>query len=236
MIDFSEKNINFFNENGFIKIKNFLSKDKVNQILKIANEHLLKKIEPIETENSFHNISQKINPIPRRLRDVYFRNSIFKEWMENIEVHKIVEKLLQKNVTIELKHHNSIMTKIAHKSMSSEWHQDIRYWNFSDDNLISIWLALGKEDQLNGALELIPKSHKMIFKNEQFDDKNYFLQNYKDNLKSIKSKISYILNPGDIIFFHCKTLHRANKNITDYNKISFVYTLKSNETKYQNIN
>lgn len=228
MAKFLKKHIDSFNKNGFIKIKNFLSQDKINKILEVANYHLINRIEPIESENKLNNIKT-----PRRLRDVYSRSNIFKEWMENKEAHQIVEKILKTKIIPEFNHHNSIMTKISLQSISTEWHQDIRYWNFSDNNLISIWLALGEENQLNGALEFIPGSHNMIFKNEQFDKKNYFLDNHKNNIELINSKKSFILSAGDIILFHCKTLHRANKNMTNKNKISFVYTLKSIETKYR---
>jgi phytanoyl-CoA hydroxylase len=42
----------------------------------------------------------------------------------------------------------------------------------------------------------------------------------------IKSRTSHALKKGDVVLFHCKLLHRANKNNTDKPKISFVYTVK----------
>jgi phytanoyl-CoA hydroxylase len=34
------------------------------------------------------------------------------------------------------------------------------------------------------------------------------------------------LNAGDVVFFHCNTLHSAGKNLTDQVKFSLVYTYR----------
>jgi len=109
----------------------------------------------------------------RRLRQAYNRDIIFKNWMENREIRPILEQILDDKVVITTAHHNSIMTKMPKESTQTRWHQDIRYWSFSNSNLVSIWLALGEENSQNGALEFIPKSHNMKFNTYQFDEKEY---------------------------------------------------------------
>ena len=37
------------------------------------------------------------------------------------------------------------MTKAKTYSSATLWHQDNRYWSFEEENLISVWLALGDE-------------------------------------------------------------------------------------------
>jgi phytanoyl-CoA hydroxylase len=123
------------------------------------------------------------------------------------------------------------MTKMPHLSSSTGWHQDRRYWRYSNNNLVSVWLALDDETSENGALEFIPGSHKMLFKAEQFDEKEYFLETYIPNKEIIATKISTDLKKGDVVIFHSLLLHRANKNSTDKAKISFVYTVKGLDTK-----
>ncbi|MBN2825770.1 MAG: phytanoyl-CoA dioxygenase family protein, partial [Campylobacterales bacterium] len=103
------------------------------------------------------------------------------------------------------------------------------YWHFHGDNLVSVWLALGEEYAQNGVLEFIPASHKMKFSKEQFDEKIYFLD-VQANQSLITTKVSYDLHQGDIVLFHAKTLHRANANLTDKPKISFVYTVRGIST------
>lgn len=234
-----------FHTDGFIVLRNFLDARTSDDILKVAKKHLEAKIEPIETEvgyderskayrtevTDYTSKSDKESMVVRRLRQVYDRDSLFKAWMENEKIRPILEQVLGDQVVLTTAHHNSIMTKLPHVSSATSWHQDRRYWRYSDDNLVSVWLALDDETEENGVLEFIPGSHKMQFKAEQFDEKEYFSQTYAPNKEIISHKVSTNLKKGDVVLFHCLLLHRANKNATDKAKISFVYTVKGAHTK-----
>jgi phytanoyl-CoA hydroxylase len=231
------EDLDFFNENGYIVLRGFAKEIECNAILDIAKVHIKYKVEPIETEKEYHLQSkeQRVNRVDydsrvdgtiRRLRQAYNRDIIFKNWMENREIIPILEQILDDKVVITTAHHNSIMTKMPKESTQTRWHQDIRYWSFSNSNLVSVWLALGEENSQNGALEFIPKSHNMKFNTYQFDEKEYFRDDLKENMSLINTKKSINLSKGDVLIFHSKLLHRADKNSTDKPKISFVYTVK----------
>jgi phytanoyl-CoA hydroxylase len=63
-----------------------------------------------------------------------------------------------------------MMTKNPSYSSITNWHQDIRYWSFERPELVSVWLALGREYFENGCLLVLPGSHAMEFAAEQFDE------------------------------------------------------------------
>jgi phytanoyl-CoA hydroxylase len=151
--------------------------------------------------------------------------------MEDANLRPILQQILNDTVVLTTAHHNSIMTKMPHQGTATSWHQDRRYWRYSDDNLVSVWLALDAEHSQNGVLEFIPGSHTMKFTPEQFDDKEYFREDTEQNKILIAQKVSMDLKKGDIVIFHALLLHRANKNSTDKAKISFVYTVKGASTK-----
>jgi len=233
-----------FHKDGFLVLRGFLDADRCDKILRIAQIHLDAKIEPIETEIGYdsrdkeyrtavtdyssHDKEEQI--IVRRLRQVYTRDALFKAWMENEKIRPILQQILEDQVVITTGHHNSIMTKMPHLSTATAWHQDRRYWRYSDNNLVSIWLALDDEYSENGVLEFIPGSHKMTFESVQFDEKEYFSETYTPNQEIIAKKVSTNLEKGDVVLFHSLLLHRANKNSTDKAKISFVYTVKGKKT------
>jgi len=241
----TEQQLEAFNTNGFLILRNFLASDDCEAILDVALAHLKHKIEPIESEVdydnrseeerrddvNYHSIEAKERLSVRRLRQVYDRDILFKNWMENEKIRPILKQLLQDEVVITTAHHNSIMTKMPQTSRETSWHQDRRYWSYSDDNLVSVWLALGEENSDNGVLEFIPASHKMSFSEEQFGEKEYFSLTNEKNVSLIETKKSSNLQSGDVVLFHCKLLHRANKNSTSKPKISFVYTVKAKGTK-----
>lgn len=215
-----------FHENGFLVLKRFAQKNICDDILKQAQKELDEKIAPYETEQEYYNEVESSVTL-RRLRQVYQRNDLFKAWMENQEILPILEDLLQDKVVLTLAHHNSIMTKQAKISTVTFWHQDRRYWNFKNDDLISVWLCLDDEYLENGLLEFIPGSHKLDFEKDQFDKNSNFLDEHAKNKELIKKRVHQNLYKGDVVLFHCKTLHHASKNMSKKNKISFVYTVKA---------
>jgi len=234
-----------FKEQGFLLLPGFANAALCDTIYDIAAAHLKHKVPPIETEFEYvgkskeerecisdaHSETVEKRITVRRLRQVYHRDIVFKQWMENEAMRPVLQQVLGDTPALTIAHHNSIMTKMPQSSTATSWHQDFRYWNFEDDNLVSVWLALESENNKNGVLEFIPGSHKMSFTFSQFDEKEYFLQTNPENKKLISTKVSYDLKKGDVVLFHCKLLHRANKNSTDKAKISFVYTVKGAATK-----
>jgi len=236
-----------FNTNGYLILRNFVDKAACEAILDVAKAHLKHKVEPIETEIDYggksqeyrmnvidYNSIEKENRVTvRRLRQVYSRDILFKNWMQSEKIRPILKQILNDEVVITTAHHNSIMTKMPESSTETSWHQDRRYWSFSDDNLLSVWLALDEENSENGVLEFIPKSHKMKFLEEQFGEKEYFETEDPLNMSLIETKQSTTLQRGDVVLFHCKLLHRANANSTSEPKISFVYTVKGKKTEVQ---
>lgn len=242
----SREQLDAFHDNGFLILRGFAHRYECEAILDVALVHLKHRIEPYESEMGYGEKSYAYRTevsdyrsleigasevTVRRLRQVYDRDIVFKNWMENEAIRPILEQVLDDEVVITLAHHNSIMTKMPHSSTETRWHQDRRYWRYSDDNLVSIWLALDEENSQNGVLEFIPRSHRMAFEADQFDEKEYFKTDDPRNQASIATKVSTDLKQGDVVLFHCRLLHRANENRSERPKISFVYTVKGLQTQ-----
>jgi phytanoyl-CoA hydroxylase len=228
-----ENQLKEFHENGFLLLKNFADNELCDEILTKAKSHLEQKTAPIETEQEY--MQKDIEKVTvRRLRQVYDREEVFQKWMTNEKIRPILKQILNDTPILTLAHHNSIMTKLPHESTRTFWHQDRRYWNFENNDLVSVWLSLGDEFIENGLLEFIPKSHKIAFEKEQFDEKSNFLDTHPKNIELIKTKVHANLKKGDVVLFHCKTLHHASKNTTDTPKISFVYTVRAASNKPTN--
>ena len=216
-----------FEHNGFILIRHFAEASRCDEIREVAKQHLIKMIEPIESEEEYLQ-HKSVNKTTRRLRQVYDRDPLFSTWMRNPKILPILKQLLGEEPVLLLAHHNSIMTKLPQVSSITSWHQDIRYWHFEDDRLLSVWLSLGDEYLENGLLEFIPGTHKMHFTPEQFDASSGFREDLPQNREIIKNRVHFELKKGDVVLFHAKTLHYAGKNSSNEAKISFVYSLRAN--------
>jgi len=216
-----------FERDGFLLLRGFADAKRCDDIHAVALQHLHDMIEPIESEEEY--LQRKSGTkTTRRLRQVYDRDPLFTAWMRNPEMLPILKQLLGEDPVLLLAHHNSIMTKLPQVSSITGWHQDIRYWHFEDDRLLSVWLSLGDEYLENGLLEFIPGTHKMHFSPEQFDENSGFREDLPQNQEIIKKRLHFELKKGDVVLFHAKTLHYAGKNSSDEAKVSFVYSLRAN--------
>ena len=229
-MELSKEQLEQFNRDGFLIIKNFADNELCDKILEKAKEHLTKKQAPIETEQEYMSLDEDKITV-RRLRQVYDREEVFQEWMTNKKIRPILKQVLNDTPVLTLAHHNSIMTKLPHESTRTYWHQDRRYWHFENDDLVSVWLSLGDEFLENGLLEFIPGTHKIKFDKSSFDEVDNFIDENEENQKIIEKRTHQNLSKGDIVLFHCKTLHHASKNVTDNAKISFVYTVRAQNNK-----
>jgi len=228
-----------FEKKGYLLLRGFAEKGRCDTILDIARAHLKHRVPPLETETEYRDKSREERVsvsdghaerrekhlTVRRLRQVYARDIIFRQWMEDAEIRPVLTQLLGETPVLTMAHHNSIMTKMPYSSTETPWHQDIRYWSFESDNLISVWLALGEENSENGALEFIPGSHRIAIAPHRFDEKEYLLETLPENQALIDTRERLSLQQGDLVLFHSRLLHRANRNSSDTPKISFVYTV-----------
>ncbi len=160
---------------------------------------------------------------PRRLLYAYSRDQSFRAWARNPSVLAILKQLLG-SVALSQCHHNCVMTKHPGHSSMTDWHQDIRYWSFDAPELISVWLALGTENQQNGALSVIPGSHQLDLERGRLDRYLFLRPELAHNQALIRSAICIELSPGDTLLFHCRLFHAAGNNRSDAIKLSLVYT------------
>lgn len=227
----TSEQLDLFNTQGFLVLPGFAPSGLCDDILSIAQKHLGDKIEPIESEEEYLQDSKKQTKTVRRLRQVYDREEGFKSWMTDQEIRPVLEQILGPKPVLLLAHHNSIMTKLPKLSSETAWHQDVRYWNYENDQLLSVWLSLGDEYLENGLLEFIPGSHKMTFGSECFDELSSFRSDLPKNKELIKTRVHHQLHKGDVVLFHAKTLHYAHANSSDTAKISFVYSVRAHNNK-----
>ena len=163
----------------------------------------------------------------RRLLQACSRDALYRKWATSPELASRLHQLLESPLELSQAHHNCIMTKNPAFSSATGWHQDIRYWSFQKPELVSVWLALGPEHEENGCLWLVPGSHRMEFRGEQYDDDRFFRADSDTNREILRAKVAAELDEGDVLFFHCRLLHAAGRNRTGLTKFAAVFTYHS---------
>lgn len=219
-----------FREKGYRVVRGFLSDEQVARLREQALSEMATLQEPIEYEADVGypgSPARRDAPggtTPRRLLSAYARHPLWAQLATSPDLKKLLAPLLGEPPLLSQSHHNCIMTKHPGYSSSTNWHQDMRYWAFAKPELISAWIALTEEHAANGALLLIPGSHRMKLEPGQFDDRQFFRPESPHDVALVESAIQVELQPGDLLLFHCRALHAAGKNETSETKLSAVFT------------
>jgi hypothetical protein len=114
-------------------------------------------------------------------------------------------------------YHSKLTAKEPREGGAWEWHQDYGYWYYNGalaPRLFSTMIALDRSDRANGCLQVVRGSHAL----GRIDHVPLTPgQNEADpaRMKHILARHEIVhaeLDPGDVLFFHCNTLHRSDAN------------------------
>ncbi|MGF6465203.1 phytanoyl-CoA dioxygenase family protein [Paraburkholderia youngii] len=225
-----KEQIQTLREQGFVVVPGLVSPERCDELKRIAQRQLQEAAAPIEFEADLKYPgapSSKEAPgghTVRRLLDAYGRHPAFAQWATAPEIRGWMELYFGEEPRLSRAHHNCMMTKHPAYGSLTGWHRDVRYWSFERDDLVSVWLAVGPETIDNGALWFVPHSHGAAFTSDRFDEAKFFRTDLAENEAAIRTAVSPELKTGDVVFFHCNTLHSAGKNLSDQVKFSLVFT------------
>lgn len=219
-----------FRQNGFVVVPGLVDAARCASLRAVAADQLARRVAPLEFEADLQYPGAPASRAAaggetvRRLLDAFGRDRLFAQWMLAPEIRGWMEMYFGEPVVLSRAHHNCIMTKHPDYGSLTGWHRDARYWSFERDDLVSVWLALGPENAQNGGLWLVPASHALDFEAARFDHQKFFRADMPENEALIRLAQAPKLQPGDVVFFHCNTLHAAGRNLSDAVKFSVVST------------
>lgn len=222
-----------FREQGFLIVRNLAPENLCSRMRDIIASSMDPPLAPVEFETDVQypgSPTDRLSPggdTPRRLLHAYTRDAVFRQWATSAPVVEKVRSLLgAQDIALSQNHHNCVMTKHPGFSSATLWHQDIRYWLFDRPDLVSVWLALGDENDRNGGVWLIPGTHRQHLERGRFDGALFFRQDIPENQATIETAVPAELACGDTLFFHSRTLHAANRNRSGAVKLSVVFTYR----------
>ena len=224
-----------FAQAGYVVLRDVLSADQCDEIWDFVAASLDPLVGPAEFEadvgypGSPADRQAPGGTTPRRLLHAYARSSLLRRLACHEVVGSALKQIIANDVRLSQCHHNCVMTKHPGYSSNTLWHQDIRYWSFDRPELVSAWFALRPENRANGALEVIPGSHRIDMDRSRFDRDLFLRSEIPENQELLRQAITVELNAGDVLLFHCRLFHAAGKNRTDRVKLSPVCTYHSGD-------
>lgn len=227
-----------FRRDGFLIEPKLIAPDDCAALSQAVKQALDPLQAPVEYEadvgypGSPHSRSAPGGLTPRRLLHAYSRDAIFRQMATHDSIAAHLRRLFaEPSVWLSQSHHNCVMTKQPGFSSKTLWHQDIRYWSFDAPELISVWIALGEERLENGALSVIPETHRLDLDRGRLDHALFLRTELEENQALIARAQTVELDPGDVLFFHCRLFHAAGANRTDAVKLSTVFTYHTGQNQ-----
>jgi len=204
----SNVQIEFFKVNGYIKLKNVLSKDEIDYYEKEISNVIFEK-------NTLHLSMEERNTYQKaflQIGNLWLKNEIVKQLVFSKRLAKIAADLLEVD-GIRLYHDQGLYKEA--KGGYTPWHADQYYWPLSTEKTCTVWIPLQETNIEMGPLYFAAKSHllKAGRELEISDDSEVKI---KDILRKAESEIpEEPFELGEVSYHFGWTFHRAGKNKSD---------------------
>jgi len=242
----NQNQLNFYEENGYLKLSGMFSDEEVNVLSEALNE--------LESTVDSRTIVKEKNGDTRSIFAPHAANKYYDRVTKLTRLVKSVEQLLNDDVYL---YQHKINIKRAFTGDWWEWHQDFAFWHHEDDvphpNMVSVMIFLSDMDYESGPLMVIPQSHKdeiTGFEDKQINDElaNTVSGELKDFASSFTADLKYTVDrsilkskvnnhriqtitgkKGDVLFFHCNIIHASNINMSPDDRVALILSYNSSK-------
>lgn len=210
----TEEQIKFYNENGYLSnIPPVFNADEVREL----NEGFI-KLKSMLYDGEIPSDIQQWHRTSRWIYDICTHPAIL----------DYVEDILGPNFFLWA---NEFITKAPHSPKTVPWHQDAYYWATSS-NTVTVWLAFEDVDEANGAMKVIPGTHKDgIIKHKIADEDSILSFELESGSYSEESAVSICIPAGGFSLHDDAIIHGSPANISDRWRIGFVSRYSSTDVK-----
>jgi len=204
----STEQINFFRQNGFVKLKNVLSPEAIaylnatisDEVQRLNTQHL-----PLEERDTYGKAFLQI-------MNIWTKSEPVKEIVFSKRLAKIASDLL--GVSGVRLYHDQALYKEPHGGITP-WHADQYYWPLANDATVTVWIPLQKTPLEMGPLEFSSQSFKLTTgRDKEIGDESQQMLNETLDKEGFK----HVIEPfeiGEVSFHRGWLFHRAGANNTD---------------------
>jgi len=221
----SDEQLRFFEEQGYLFFPDCFDAEEMAVLQAEAARVLAEPREEIRREKS---------GVPRTAFAVHRYNDVF-----NVLAHdpRLVEPLEQIFGEPVYMHQFKINAMTAFTGETWQWHQDFPSWQRFDGmpepRAMNIALFLDEVKPINGALMLIPKSHRHGALPDAYDDLTtshpgwYLKPDVVSEMAEEGGIIAPTGRPGSLLMFHANMAHGSPPNMTPYPRRIVYLTLSA---------
>jgi len=227
-----------YRQDGFVVLENLFNADEIDLL---QDELALLRKQP--NGDSEARINEPADNTLRSIFAVHQSNAVFERLARDSRLVDLARYLLDDEVYI---HQSRLNYKPGFRGKEFYWHSDFETWHVEDGmprmRALSMSITLTPNSASNGALMLIPGSHKSFVSCQGMTPENHFhdslrKQEYGVPCDELLQQLvdeggifTADAEPGSVIVFDCNMMHGSNGNITPWPRSNafFVYNAMSN--------
>ncbi len=213
--DISQQQIDFYQENGFIIIEDFLSPEELEEWRRCVDEAVAQrgdlrlarggeKSRDSDSDSYYNNVFiQRIN--------LWMDHEGMRQLMLDERIGRMAT-LLACAGGMRIWHDQALLKPPW--GNPTAWHLDVPYWSFSSRQAISLWVALDDSTRDNGCLYFLPGTHKTAtFDNVGIGENQGDLFRVYPQWAEVKS-VAAPMRAGSCSFHNGLCAHGAAANMT----------------------
>lgn len=161
----TQEQVDFYQKNGYIQIKNLLSREEAEQMKQV----MVKAIEKYDRElgEAAHIRGENADEFKSAYQRVL--NQKVNLWKVDEDMKRVVfderfaeiARQLVGCETLRIFHDHALLKMPGADSKPTPWHQDTVYWPMNEDGALSIWIAFDDVDETNGCMSFIPETRNL---------------------------------------------------------------------------
>ena len=198
--------LDFYDENGYIKLKHVLSAELMGRYQRLITERvaeLSKDTLPMEQRTTYGKAFLQI-------MNLWTESGSVKEFVFGKRLARIAAELM--NATGVRLYHDQALYKEAGGGITP-WHADQYYWPVSSEKMVTAWIPLQTTPKQMGPLAFCEKSHRFqLGRDLEISDESELTLKQALNTFSLEEGA---FDLGDVSFHAGWTFHRAGANTTD---------------------
>lgn len=208
------KEIQNYHEQGYVVLQDVFTKEEVSELSTILKTKTVEQLKSLLPQDAFDRLTNIGTDSPRfwsEIPAVQYINKLSGEAVNALKKDRIINAL---NYIIgpDVKCIQSIFFIKSPGSAGTPWHQDETYLPTRDKSLTAVWIALNEASDINGAVDIIPESHKSgILYNLDPTDLSRNIEKIGD-FTIVDKTIQLCAKAGDVVFFNGYSLHSSGYN------------------------
>jgi len=148
----------------------------------------------------------------------------------NSKIHDYVEGVLGEDFYLWA---SGFFIKEPHTRETVGWHQDAYYWPMKPHNSVTVWLAFSEVDEANGAMKIVPGSHKAgVIKHGRSTatDSVLTLELEKGSFRE-DNAVSIELKAGEVSLHDDAAVHGSPANLSDRRRVGLTMRFSGTNVK-----